>query len=85
MCLNLLLSDNSDKCLGMMRIICSMKAEDDLKLIETELEDFELNLNNHIFGMVPDEASVMEKIRRLSQIAHGLSFSWNSPLRNDDL
>ena len=49
MCLNLHLSDNSVQCLGMKGSVGSMKAEDGLKLIETKLEDFELNINNHIF------------------------------------
>ena len=61
MCLNLHLSDNSVQCLGMMRIVDSMKAEDGLKLIETKIEDFELNINNHTFGMVTDGAKVMKK------------------------
>ena len=35
--LNLHLSDNSVQCLGMMRIVSLMKAEDGFKLIETNL------------------------------------------------
>ena len=55
-CLSLHLSDASAQSLGLMRIVGSIKAEDGLKLIERELEDFELNLNNPIFRMVSDGA-----------------------------
>ena len=86
MCLNSHLSDNSVQCLGMMRIAGSMKAEDSLKLIEIKLEDFELNLNNHMFGMVTDGASELDGIKTsIQKIRMIVRFFKRSPLRNDDL
>ena len=74
MCINLHLSNNSGQCFGMLRIVGSIKAEDGLKLNKTKLEDFKLDLNNHISGMVTGGANVMRKTGRLSQITHQLSF-----------
>ena len=54
----------------MMKNVGSMKAtnvrpsSDGLILIKPKLEDFDLNLNNHIFGMVTDGGNLMKKTRR---------------------
>ena len=56
--------------LGIIRILGSMSAKSALRLLKTRLEEFGLDLQKNVVGMMSDGAIMMMKMGRDSRILH---------------